>query len=200
MTTQDRSQVDRQRSYRQAIGHFATGVAIVTAQSPDGPVGMTANALCSLSLDPLLLLVCIDNSARTLEPIRATGRFAVNVLRREQRALADAFASKQNKPEHFQSTPWRSHQGVPVLEQSLAWLVCDLRELHPGGDHTIGIGAVTDMHYDERGRPLVWYRGHYVELGESPLTELQAISDRAGELHVESDASDFDLGLSTDDF
>jgi flavin reductase (DIM6/NTAB) family NADH-FMN oxidoreductase RutF len=157
---------EQQRSYRQAIGHFATGVAVVTAQSTEGPVGMTANALCSLSLDPLLLLVCIDNSARTLAPIRATERFAVNVLCREQRALADAFASKQNKPEHFQSTPWRAHQGVPVLEESLAWLVCDLRELHPGGDHTIGIGAVTDMAYDERGEPLVWYRGQYVELRE----------------------------------
>ncbi|HXA53529.1 MAG TPA: flavin reductase family protein [Solirubrobacteraceae bacterium] len=155
----------RQRAYRQTIGHFATGVAVVTAQGADGPVGMTANALCSLSLDPLLLLVCIDNSARTLAPIRATGRFAVNVLCRAQRPLADAFASKEHKPSHFEHTPWRDHQGVPVLEESLAWLVCDLRELHPGGDHTIGIGAVTDMAHDEHGTPLVWYRGGYVELG-----------------------------------
>jgi flavin reductase (DIM6/NTAB) family NADH-FMN oxidoreductase RutF len=156
---------EQQRSsYRQAIGHFATGVAVVTAQSEEGPVGMTANALCSLSLEPLLLLVCIDNSARTLAPIRATKRFAVNVLCREQRALADAFASKEHKPAYFEDTQWRAHQGVPVLEQSLAWLVCDLRELHPGGDHTIGIGEVTDMAYDERGTPLVWYRGQYVEL------------------------------------
>lgn len=165
MATPEQTKIGKQRLYREAIGHFATGVAIVTAQSPEGPVGMTANALCSLSLDPLLLLVCIDNSARTLAPIRATERFAVNVLCREQRALADAFASKQSKPEHFQSTPWRAHQGVPVLEESLAWLVCDLRELHPGGDHTIGIGAVTDMSYDERGEPLVWYGGRYVDLG-----------------------------------
>jgi flavin reductase (DIM6/NTAB) family NADH-FMN oxidoreductase RutF len=165
MATPEQTKIGQRRLYREAIGHFATGVAIVTAQSPEGPVGMTANALCSLSLDPLLLLVCIDNSARTLAPIRATERFAVNVLCREQRALADAFASKQSKPEHFQRTPWRAHQGVPVLEESLAWLVCDLRELHPGGDHTIGIGAVTDMDYDERGEPLVWYRGGYVDLG-----------------------------------
>jgi flavin reductase (DIM6/NTAB) family NADH-FMN oxidoreductase RutF len=156
----------QQRSYRQAIGHFATGVAVVTAQSEEGPVGMTANALCSLSLDPLLLLVCIDNSARTLAPIRATERFAVNVLCREQRPLADAFASKEHKPTHFEGTHWRDHQGVPVLEESLAWLVCDLRELHPGGDHTIGIGEVTDMAYDERGEPLVWYGGGYATLHE----------------------------------
>jgi flavin reductase (DIM6/NTAB) family NADH-FMN oxidoreductase RutF len=161
----DRSQIEEQHSYRQAIGQFATGVAVVTAQSPAGPVGMTANALCSLSLDPLLLLVCIDNSARTLAPIRERRRFAVNVLRREQRPLAEAFASKQSKPEHFEATPWRLHQDVPVLVQALAWLVCDLRELHPGGDHTIGVGAVTDMEHDADGEPLVWYRGGYVELG-----------------------------------
>lgn len=164
MSATDRGTSERQHAYRQTIGHFATGVAIVTAQSPQGPVGMTANALCSLSLEPLLLLVCIDNSARTLAPIRATRRFAVNVLCHEQQALAEAFASKQPKPEHFERTPWRLHQGVPVLEQSLAWLVCDLRELHPGGDHTIGVGEVTDMDYDTNGRPLVWYRGRYVEL------------------------------------
>jgi 3-hydroxy-9,10-secoandrosta-1,3,5(10)-triene-9,17-dione monooxygenase reductase component len=167
MASTDRSKIGQQRRYRRAIGHFATGVAVVTAQSPEGPVGMTANALCSLSLDPLLLLVCIDNSARTLASIQATGRFAVNVLRHEQRALADAFASKQPKPEHFADVPWRLHQGVPVLEESLAWLVCDVRELHPGGDHTIGIGAVTDIDCDERGRPLVWYRGRYVTLHEA---------------------------------
>ncbi|HUN78993.1 MAG TPA: flavin reductase family protein [Solirubrobacteraceae bacterium] len=164
MASTDRPRLDRRRAYRQTIGQFATGVAIVTAQSPEGPVGMTANALCSLSLDPLLLLVCIDNSARTLAPIRATRRFAVNVLCREQQPLAEAFASKQSKPEHFARTAWRLHQGVPVLEQSLAWLVCDLRELHPGGDHTIGVGEVTDMDRDERGEPLVWHRGHYVQL------------------------------------
>lgn len=166
MASADRPQLERQLDYRRTIGQFATGVAIVTAQSPDGPVGMTANALCSLSLDPLLLLVCIDNSARTLAPIRDTGRFAVNVLCDEQQPLAEAFASKQSKPEHFERTPWRLHQLVPVLERSLAWLVCDLRELHPGGDHTIGVGEVTDMGSDERGRPLVWFRGGYVELGD----------------------------------
>jgi flavin reductase (DIM6/NTAB) family NADH-FMN oxidoreductase RutF len=152
---------DQRRRYRQTIGRFATGVAVVTAQSGDGPVGMTANALCSLSLEPLLVLVCIDNSARTLGPIEATGRFAVNVLRAEQHALADAFASKEPKQRHFADVAWRLHQGVPVLHESLAWLVCDLRELHPGGDHKIGIGAVTDMGQDVSGRPLVWYEGRY---------------------------------------
>jgi flavin reductase (DIM6/NTAB) family NADH-FMN oxidoreductase RutF len=163
---------EQRRRYRETIGRFATGVAIVTAQSEEGPVGMTANALCSLSLDPLLLLVCIDNAARTLAPIESSGRFAVNVLRAEQRTLADAFASKARKQEHFAGVAWRLHQRVPVLERSLAWLVCDLRELHPGGDHTIGIGAVTDMGQDASGRPLVWYEGRYENLhDEGPARE-----------------------------
>jgi flavin reductase (DIM6/NTAB) family NADH-FMN oxidoreductase RutF len=159
-------------SYREVIGHFATGVAVVTAQDREGPVGMTANALCSLSLDPLLLLVCFDNSARTLPAIQQTGRFAVNILREEQRELSAAFASKASKHEHFAATPWRMHQRVPVLEESLAWLVCEVRELLPGGDHTIGIGAVTDLHHDSEGDPLVWYRGRYVRLldeGPAPI-------------------------------
>jgi 3-hydroxy-9,10-secoandrosta-1,3,5(10)-triene-9,17-dione monooxygenase reductase component len=163
---------DQRRRYREVISHFATGVAVVTAQGPGGPVGMTANALCSLSLDPLLLLVCFDNSARTLPSIRASERFAVNILRHEQKTLADVFASKRAKPEQFREVPWRVHQGVPVLEEALAWLVCDLRELLPGGDHTIGIGTVTDMGYDPAGHPLVWYQGRYVSLLErQPLGE-----------------------------
>ncbi len=161
-----------QRLYRETIGRFATGVAVVTARSTEGPVGMTANALCSLSLEPLLLLVCIDNAARTLAPIQSSGRFAVNVLRAEQHELADAFASKERKQDHFADGTWRLHQGVPVLERSLAWLVCDVRELHPGGDHTIGIGAVTDMWQDAEGRPLVWYEGRYGTLhDEGPAGE-----------------------------
>lgn len=158
--------LDERRRYREVISHFATGVAVVTAQSPDGPVGMTANALCSLSLDPLLLLVCFDNSARTLPSIQANRRFAVNILRDGQQDLSNAFASKQTKSDHFAEIPWRVHQQVPVLDEALAWLVCDLREMHPGGDHTIGIGNVTDMDHDVHGSPLVWYQGRYVGLFE----------------------------------
>jgi flavin reductase (DIM6/NTAB) family NADH-FMN oxidoreductase RutF len=162
---------EQQRHYREVIGHFATGVAVVTAQGSEGPTGMTANALCSLSLDPLLLLVCFDNSARTLSAIQATGRFAVNILRHEQHALSGAFASKLPEREKFDGVGWRSHQDVPVLENALAWLVCDLREVHPGGDHTIGIGAVTDMDHDAHSQPLVWYQGRYVTLRDDGPAE-----------------------------
>jgi flavin reductase (DIM6/NTAB) family NADH-FMN oxidoreductase RutF len=159
------------RRYRETIGHFATGVAVVTAHGSQGPAGMTANALCSLSLDPLLLLVCFDRTARTLPLVGESGRFAVNVLRHEQHALSGVFASKLPEAEKFAGVPWRLHEGAPVFEQALAWLVCELHETHPGGDHTICIGGVLDMHHSPDGTPLVWYRGQYGTLADEVPAE-----------------------------
>jgi flavin reductase (DIM6/NTAB) family NADH-FMN oxidoreductase RutF len=153
-------EADRQR-FRAVMGHFTTGVAVVTAQGPDGAVGMTTNALSSLSLDPLLLIVCFDHEARTLPVVRETGRFAVNVLRAGQEGLSGRFASKLPVDRKFDDVPHSLERGAPVLYDALAWLVCDLRELLPGGDHTIGIGEVVAMGHGE-GEPLVWYRGAYV--------------------------------------
>ncbi len=146
--------------YRTVIGHFATGVCVVTAQAPEGPVGMTANAVCSVSLDPLLLLVCFDRGARTLPVVRESGRFGVNVLSAGQEPLAALFASKTPESRKFSGVEHHLHDGVPVLEGALAWLGCDLTELVEAGDHVIGIGAV---HLAEAGdgEPLVWYRGGY---------------------------------------
>ncbi len=155
------SQQDR---YREILGRFATGVAVVTCDGPDGPVGLTTNAVTSLSLDPLLLLVCFDNDSRTLPAVRAAGRFAVNVLREGQDDLARVFASKRVAREKFESVTHDVEHGVPVLDGALAWLACDLRELLPGGDHTIGIGEVTQMDADPEGRPLVWFDGGYTSL------------------------------------
>jgi flavin reductase (DIM6/NTAB) family NADH-FMN oxidoreductase RutF len=147
--------------YRQVMGHFATGVAIVTCSGPDGPAGLTTNAVTSVSLDPLLLLVCFDNGSRTLGAVRHARRFAVNVLRAGQEDLARVFASKRVAREKFEAVTHMVAHGVPVLDGALAWLACDLRELHPGGDHTIGIGAVTHLDADPGGEPLVWFRGMY---------------------------------------
>jgi flavin reductase (DIM6/NTAB) family NADH-FMN oxidoreductase RutF len=147
--------------YRQVMGHFATGVAIVTCAGPDGPAGLTTNAVTSVSLDPLLLLVCFDNASRTLVAVRHARRFAVNVLRAGQEDLARVFASKRVAREKFEAVTHMVAHGVPVLDGALAWLACDLRELHAGGDHTIGIGAVTHLDADPGGEPLVWFRGMY---------------------------------------
>lgn len=147
--------------YRQVIGHFATGVAIVTCTGPDGPAGLTTNAVTSVSLEPLLLLVCFDNTSRTLPAVRAARRFAVNVLRAGQEDLARVFASKRVAREKFEAVTHMDAHGVPVLDGALAWLACDLTQLHPAGDHTIGIGAITHMDADAAGEPLVFFRGQY---------------------------------------
>ena len=144
--------------FRSVMGHFATGVTVVTASAPDGPVGLTANAVASLSLDPLLLLVAFDNEARTLPVIRDTGRFGVNVLHAGQEELARLFASKRAEHEKFAGVSHTVHDGIPVIEDALAWVGCRLERLIPGGDHTIGIGAVEAAEAGD-GRPLLWFRG-----------------------------------------
>ncbi len=147
--------------YRSVIGRFATGVAVITGTGPAGAVGMTTNALTSLSLTPLLLLVCFDNTARTLPIVRDSGRFGVNILRAGEEELARVFASKRVADEKFAAATHELVDGVPVLEGVVAWFVCELRELVPGGDHTIGIGEVTALDFDAGAKPLVFHRGAY---------------------------------------
>ena len=146
--------------FRDVFGHFATGVAVITSAGPSGAGGMTANAICSLSLDPLLALVCFENSARTLPIVRDAGRFGINVLSADQERLAGVFASKLPESEKLEGVGHRMEQGVPIIEGSIAWAACELRELIPGGDHTIGIGKVVSLGLGG-GEPLLWYRGGY---------------------------------------
>jgi flavin reductase (DIM6/NTAB) family NADH-FMN oxidoreductase RutF len=146
--------------FRTVMGNFATGVTVVTAAGPNGPVGMTANAVASLSLEPLLLLVAFDKSARTLQVVRETDRFGVNVLAKGQQDLARLFASKAPEAAKFAGVPHEVHGGIPVIEGVLAWVGCRLERLVPGGDHTIGIGAVESAEAGA-GSPLIWFRGDY---------------------------------------
>jgi flavin reductase (DIM6/NTAB) family NADH-FMN oxidoreductase RutF len=157
-------QLDPER-YRTVFGHFATGVAVITCAGPSGSGGMTANAVCSLSLDPLLVLICFENRARTLPLVRDTGRFAVNVLRAGSEDIARVFASKVPEADKLAGAPHRIEHGAPLLDDALAWIVCDLERLIPAGDHEIAIGAVTAMGVGE-GEPLIWYRGAYRQLPE----------------------------------
>lgn len=150
------------RAFRDAIGHFPTGVTVVTATGPDGPAGLTTNAVASLSLEPLLVLVCFESRSRTLEVVRASRRFAVNVLRAGDEQLAAVFASKRVAAEKFADVTHTESHGVPVLDRALAWVACELRELLPGGDHEIGIGEVLGTGTgDPAGEPLVFFRGAY---------------------------------------
>jgi 3-hydroxy-9,10-secoandrosta-1,3,5(10)-triene-9,17-dione monooxygenase reductase component len=156
--------MDQRRRFRDTLGAFPTGVTIVTAAGQDGPAGLTTNAFSSLSLDPPLVVVCFDNSSRTLPVVRDAGRFAVNVLRAGSEDLAAVFASKRVAAEKFAATTHTEAHGVPVLDDALAWMACELRELIPGGDHTIGVGEVIAMDPGDDGEPLVFWRGAYKAL------------------------------------
>jgi 3-hydroxy-9,10-secoandrosta-1,3,5(10)-triene-9,17-dione monooxygenase reductase component len=149
--------------FRETCASFATGVCVVTALGPEGPSGMTANAVTSVSLEPPLMLVCFAKDARTLASVEHSRRFGVQFLATGQEDLAARFASKLPEDEKFAGVEWHERSGVPSLDGALGWIGCELRDLFPGGDHLIGVGEVVDM-WHVRGEPLVFYAGDYWQL------------------------------------
>ncbi|HEX4732548.1 MAG TPA: 3,4-dihydroxy-2-butanone-4-phosphate synthase [Solirubrobacterales bacterium] len=154
------------RLMRDVMGHFATGVSVVTAREEGGaPVGTTANAVSSVSLDPPLLLACLANDSETMAAIRAGGRFAVNILAEDQRHHSDRFARK-GEAVGAHEVDFDDHEiGVPVLPGALATIACEVEAIHPAGDHQIVVGEA--RHLDRREpatQPLLFYRGSYSQL------------------------------------
>jgi flavin reductase (DIM6/NTAB) family NADH-FMN oxidoreductase RutF len=140
------------------MGQFATGVAVVTSR---GPSGLTTNAFSSLSLDPKLVLVCLDLDSRTLAAVREHRRLAVNVLSASQRDVAVKFAGKAAHEEKFQDVGWREEAGVPVLDDTVAWVAGQVLELVPGGDHVIAITSA-EAFGAPGGDPLIFHNGAYM--------------------------------------
>jgi flavin reductase (DIM6/NTAB) family NADH-FMN oxidoreductase RutF len=151
--------------FRDAFGRFVTGVSVVTSFGSDGPSGLTANAVSSLSLDPPLMIVCFDRSARTLAAVEHSRRFGVHFLARDQEEIAARFASKQPEAEKFAGVRWSERSGVPRLEGTLGGFACELADLLPGGDHVIGVARIVDLWASE-GDPLVFFRGDYWTLSD----------------------------------
>ena len=141
-----------------------TGVTIVTASGPDGPAGATANAVSSLSIDPMLMLACLDRGSRTLLAVQAANRFGISVLHAGQEPIARAFATKAPVADKWEGIAWQQRDGIPVIEDSLAFIACDLRDVIAGGDHVIVTGAVCGLETGE-GAPLVFHGGRYRPLG-----------------------------------
>jgi flavin reductase (DIM6/NTAB) family NADH-FMN oxidoreductase RutF len=168
------SRVDED-TFREAIAHFATGVTVITTVSGGRPAGMTASAVASLSLDPVLLLVCIDNRLPTHEAIEASRRFVVNVLGEGQEELALRFA--RPAPDKFADVPLRSGHELPVLAQGIAHFVCDVHERFPGGDHSIFTGLVRECGATRGRRPLVYFRSKFGGLHDP---ETEALKDALG--------------------
>jgi 3,4-dihydroxy-2-butanone 4-phosphate synthase len=154
------------RMMREVMGHFATGVSVVTARDADGgPLGTTANAISSVSLDPPLLLACLARRSETLMAIRAEGRFAVNILAAEQRLHSERFAAKGVAARAHEVDFDDHNLGVPVLPGTLATIVCEVEAIHPAGDHEIVVGLAHHLERSEAStRPLVFFRGSYSEI------------------------------------
>lgn len=149
--------------FRNVAGHFASGVTVVTSLSEDGPSGMTANAFTSLSLDPMLVAVCFDKTARTLASVQGTKRVGVNVLAAGQAEISTIFASKAGEHAKFERVGWSEHGGVPILDGVIAWFAGSLHDLVEGGDHYVGMVAVEEM-AAPGGEPLLYYRGGYASI------------------------------------
>jgi flavin reductase (DIM6/NTAB) family NADH-FMN oxidoreductase RutF len=155
--------------FRKAMGCFATGVTIITVDLEGEVHGMTANAFASVSLDPPLVLVCVDHATRTHAHLHAKKRFGINVLGEDQRAISEYYARAERDHEHAEAEAGarfdRTQQGTPMLRGSLAFLECRLNSAEVAGDHTIFIAEVEDVVVRD-GDPLLFFRAKYRKVGE----------------------------------
>lgn len=155
--------------FRLAMGQFATGVTIITVDLGGEVHGMTANAFSSVSLDPMLVLVCVDHTTRTHAHLHDRKRFGVNVLCENQRRISEYYASPERTHERAEEEAGarfeRTQHGTPVLHGALAYLECRLQSAHDAGDHTVFIAEVEDVVVHE-GQPLLFFRGKYRKAGE----------------------------------
>jgi flavin reductase (DIM6/NTAB) family NADH-FMN oxidoreductase RutF len=146
--------------FRAAMASLPTGVTIVAASGDDGPAGATANAVCSLSVEPMLMLACLDRGSRTLLAVQAADRFGISVLHAGQEQLARAFATKAPVAQKWAGVAWSERSGVPAIDDALVFIACDLRDVLAAGDHVILTGEVTELESGD-GDPLVFHGGEY---------------------------------------
>ena len=149
--------------FRRVLGHFATGVTILTTADPDGrPTGLTASAFCSVSLDPPLVLICVDHKSQSFPALSESRGFAVNVLSAAQEDLSRRFAS--TRLDKFDGVAYAPGlHGAPVLQDALAQIECETVSTHVQGDHTIFVGRVERARVGS-GEPLLYFRGRYERL------------------------------------
>jgi 3-hydroxy-9,10-secoandrosta-1,3,5(10)-triene-9,17-dione monooxygenase reductase component len=148
-------------TFRQVLGHFATGVTVITAAGADGPVGLAVNSFTSVSLEPPLVAFCAALSSSTWPSIQQAGHFCVNIIAEDQEDVCRLFATKG--ADRFTTIGWResTRSGAPILEQVLAWIDCEIDAEHAAGDHIIVVGRVQEVGVERDGKPLVFFRGGY---------------------------------------
>jgi flavin reductase (DIM6/NTAB) family NADH-FMN oxidoreductase RutF len=157
-------------AFRQALGQFATGVTVITVEYEPGKIhGMTANAFASVSLNPLLILICVDHRAHMLPYLFEQKRFGVSVLKEHQQAISEFFAQPgQNEDieDRLNIRFRRSPSGIPMLDDTLAQLSCRVAASYISGDHTIFLGEVETVDINE-GQPLLFFRGRYRQIDQA---------------------------------
>ncbi|API93616.1 flavin oxidoreductase [Virgibacillus pantothenticus] len=145
------------RAFRNAMSCFATGVTVITTKVEEETHGMTANAFMSVSLEPKLITVSIDNRANMLTKIYQSEKFAVNVLADTQQDISMHFANQAKK---YEEVPFDILKGVPIIQDALVSVVCEVDRAFEVGDHTLFIGKVEAIH-SNNGNPLTFYKGQY---------------------------------------
>lgn len=155
------------RSFRKALGCFPTGVAVVTTRGSGDkpPVGVTISSFTSVSLEPPLVLFCLDTKNADLPTFLENGSFAVNILREDQREISIRFAARSpgNRFDGVEMVTWDT--GAPILTGCLANLECKITRTHEEGDHLVIIGEVCRLEFTQAGQPLAYWRGAYAQLG-----------------------------------
>ncbi len=156
------------QTFRAVMSKFATGVTVVTTRAGEQIHGLTVNAFCSVSLEPMLVLVCIDQQATAHDMLYRSNNFAVNLLGADQEHLARKFSTDQlTATERFRDVRFKSRAtGAPLFEQSLGYLDCEIVARYPGGDHTIFIGKVLALAAANGRSPLLYYESAYHQLHE----------------------------------
>jgi len=150
------------RLFRSACGRFATGVVVATCRTKSGdPAGVTVNSFTSVSLDPPLILFCLDHGAYSVKVFADVEAFAINMLAGDQQALSHVFAT--SVADRFAGVGYtQGHGGAPLLAGALCHLECEIEHRYPGGDHEIIVGRVVNVTIAEKdGRPLIYYKGEY---------------------------------------
>jgi flavin reductase (DIM6/NTAB) family NADH-FMN oxidoreductase RutF len=158
-------------AFRRILGHYPTGVCVITATEADGtPLGMAVGSFSSASLEPPLIAFFPDKSSTTWPRIARTGRFCVNVLAEHQEAICRAFAMRGG--DKFAAISHKpSHTGLPKLDDTVAWIDCDIHAVHEAGDHWIVLGLVKALDVNGPVRPLLFFQGGYGQL--APLLEVR---------------------------
>ncbi len=152
--------------FRKLFGHFPTGITVIGMNNDGQLSGITANSVTSVSLDPMLLLVCIAKKAASHNKLKSAGHFSINFLSNKQQDVSQFFASSSNEENPMGDFKYRLGKNEsPIINNVIAWVECSITDWFPGGDHSIVLGEVTDMKIENSThQPLIYYNGQYGEL------------------------------------